>query len=205
MGGGLGATSLAISNYEGEKMKKLMTLLLLSLTIFIGCSKDDNPTNPNNSSDFIPLPLKLGNLWIYDHTNPNGTSQRTNSVTGNLTINGEPAFQLNDDWLFDNDGCYYKDGLLYGCKVSDPTTTTEVVFPKNPTIGQTWIVDNDTWKLEATNVSVTVPAGTFICYKISVTKTSSSYNTYWSNGKGIIKVGEVTDLDFDLLKTIQLN
>ena len=174
----------------------IITIAIILFSLF-GCKKDDSSTNPGPSSDFVPLPLKVGNTWIYNSTNPNRSGQDTFSISGTATLNEESGYRLN------NDGCYYKDGILYLCKANSPSTTIEVVFPKNPVVGQTWIVDDNTWKLVATNVSITVPAGTFSCYKITIAGTSPS-NVYWASGKGFIKMGEISDAVHYELKSIKI-
>lgn len=178
-------------------MKEIFAIIVV-LCIGIGCTKNDSSTNPATSSDFIPLPLKAGNTWIYNSTNPNRSGQDTFSISGTAALNGESGY------LLDNGGCYYKEGILYKCEVNSPSTTAEVVFPKNPVVGQTWIVNGNTWKLVATNVPITVPAGTFSCYRITIAGTSPS-TVYWASGKGFIKMGESSDAVHYELKSIQLN
>jgi hypothetical protein len=177
--------------------------LAVVLCSSMSCKKDESPSNIITANDFIPIPLNVGNTWIYDHTNSSGTHQDTFSISGTATLNGESGFTLSDDWLFDNDGGYYKGGILYGCKTSSPSTTTEIVFPKNPSVGQTWSVDGKAWKLEATNISITVPAGTFSCYKVSIAE-ATPFDIYLADGKGIIKTGEMNESEHSELRAIQI-
>lgn len=192
-------------------MKYLFLLLSLSF-MFLSCSKDDNPTESQGSSAFIPLPLKFQNYWTFNSTTPSGITEYTNTITSTTVINNETIFVFNDDWLFDKDGFYYSDGALYGLKVSNPSNTTELIFPKNPSVGQMWTITGEgfTLLLEAINVSVTVPAGTFSCYKILSTPPSGSTNTqfylYWSNGIGPVKAEDKNNLsNKDELKGYKVN
>jgi len=170
--------------------------------LLLGCSNDDGPNETNITYNFTSLPLKAGNQWVYNYYTPTDTGEHINSIQTAITLNGIDGYQLNNDWLFDNDGCYYKDGNLYGCKISDPTSTAEIVFPNNPSINQTWMVDTYTWKLEQKGISVTVPAGTFNCYKIIATKNVNTYILYWAIEKGIIKFEDNAGTEKSELKNI---
>jgi len=173
-------------------MKKtaIALTLIAAFLVFSGCSKD-NPTNATNDTtaqDFVPLPLAVGNTWIYE-TN---TGYDTIKVTGLMQVNNQALYVLDDDWLWDNDACYYSNGILYGRKLND-STSTEIVFPKNPIIGQTWITSQAaqaTWVLQSNSDQISVPAGTYTCYRIIVRWPESTWYYWWTNGKGIIKMAD---------------
>ena len=75
----------------------------------------------------------------------------------------------NDGYWFDvdKDAFYYENEVLYGVRLYLINPIPEVVFPKNPSVGQTWNVKDYEMKLESINEQITVSAGTFNCYKIS--------------------------------------
>lgn len=185
----------------------IFLVILISLT---SCKKENSPTEPQGSSNFIPLPLKHQNFWTFNHIDSSGVTEYTNTITSTTVINNDTIYVFNDDWLFDKDGFYYSDGVLYGLKVSNPSNSKEVVFPKNPSVGQMWTVKGFTLQLEAVNVSVTVPAGTFNCYKIldipPSGSSSTQYYIYWSNGIGPIKAEDKNNVNIkDELKGYKVN
>lgn len=170
-------------------MKLFICFVVLSLT-FISCKKSESPTESTSTGDFVPLPLKAGNVWVYYHTISGQTTYDTCKIINTTTINSQLTYVLNNQWLFDKDGAYYNEGTLYGLRVSGPDLKLEIIYPKNPIIGQLWHVSDveSTFKLEALNESVTVAAGTFSCSRITgTTNDGLLYTIWWSNGKGIIK------------------
>jgi hypothetical protein len=187
-------------------MKKLLLLYLAvffaTISFFSGCAKD-NPTNIESDStvqDFIPLPLATGNTWIYQE----GLVLDTCSVTGLMQVNNQSLFTLNDDWLWDKDACYYSEGVLYGRQLSDSTTTV-IIFPKNPNVGQTWIVDQKTWLLQSKGDQISVGAGAFTCYRVIVREATNSYYIWWANGKGIVKMADSANAWKRELQIVTLN
>jgi DUF3108-like len=139
-----------------------------------------------DTSEFIPIPLKINNSWTYSYTDPTGTSEYTNSIIA-LVVNELATFILSDDWLWDNNACYYSNGNLYGFQLDDEVNSLEIVFPSNPRIGDEWIVDGKTFSLDAINETITVPAGTYNCHKVKVQK-ESAYYVWWANNIGMIKL-----------------
>ncbi|MDO8549541.1 MAG: hypothetical protein Q7S39_05230 [Ignavibacteria bacterium] len=104
-------------------------------------------------------------------------------------LNSQRVYILSVDWLFDNNGAYYSEGILYGMNITDPVNSVAAVFPKDPAVGQTWLIDVERiFKLEAVDDSITVPAGTFSAYRVSVTRQTSVYNIWWVNDIGIVKI-----------------
>jgi len=169
-------------------MKTFILILILSLS-FLNGQEENSLTNPFPDGNFIPLPLKVSNAWTYRQKFGGKTSYHSLWIADLININSQWVYILNDDWLFDNNGAYYKDGILYGMGVSYPEFPVEIVIPKDPVPGQTWIVDVDrVFKLEAIDDAISVPAGTFSAYKISVTRQPSVYNIWWANGIGIVKI-----------------
>jgi DUF3108-like len=173
-------------------MKYYFLFFVVIILSFTSCKKENSPTEPQSNSDFIPLPLKEQNFWAFNFTTASGgTSEFADTIITTTIINNKTIYVFNYAWLFNKDGFYYSNGILYGLEVNNPSSSTEVVFPKNPSVGQMWTVDGYTLQLVGTNVSVTVPAGTFNCYKILETtlidSSTSQFYSYWSNGIGFIK------------------
>jgi hypothetical protein len=172
-------------------MKPYVCLLILSLTL-VGCNKSESPTTPSATNDFVPLPLKVGNKWVYRGTVSGQISQDTASIVNTTTINSQLVYVLNSQWLFDKNGAYYIEGTLYGMRVTGPDQKIEVIYPKNPVVGQTWHVDDieSTLRLEALDETVSVLAGTFSCSRIKFTPDDPAVDSgliWFSSGKGLIK------------------
>jgi hypothetical protein len=181
-------------------MKPAAWFLLLSLTL-LSCNKSDSPTNPSTSNDFVPLPLRVGNTWIYRLILSGQTSYDTCRIINAATINSQLVYVMNQRRFFDKDGFYYDEGFLYGMRVSGPDQKIEIVYPDNPVIGQTWYVYDvsSSFRLEALNESVTVPAGTFSCSRLTVTEDNGDiYSAWMSSGKGVIKMSSGSD-SFELI------
>jgi hypothetical protein len=179
-------------NYERSyQMKPYVCLLILSLTL-VSCNKSESPTTPSGTTDFVPVPLKVGNTWIYSITASGQTGRDTFSIVNTTTMNSQTVYVLNDQWLFDKNGAYYNEGVLYGMRVTGPDQKIEVIYPKNPVVGQQWHVSDveSTFKLEALGESVSVPAGTFSCSRIRLTPDDPAVDAgfvWFSDTKGIIK------------------
>jgi hypothetical protein len=182
-------------------MKPAAWFLLLSLTL-LSCNKSDSPTNPSTSNDFVPLPLRVGNTWIYS----GGTESEeldTMRITGTTTINSRTVYVLNHRGLFDKEAFYYDSGVLYGMRVSGPDQKLEIVYPKNPIIGQPWHVDDieSTLRLEAVDEPISVRAGAFSCARIKLVADYPNVDSgfgWFSNGVGMVKVS-TTSLSTELV------
>lgn len=189
-------------------MRRVSLVMTSFLLLLVACKKDESPTNSNNTppSDFTPLPLAVGNTWVYTQS---GGSDVTYTLS-DTTISSLRIYRMPDDNIWfdvDKDGFYYQDGILYGLKLS-PATAAQVAFPKNPTVGQTWRIKDYEMKLESTSEQVTVQAGTFSCYKVSAretTATSIKFDSWWSTGKGIVKLQSRIGSDLRELKSVVLH
>ena len=152
----------------------------------LGCAEAPFPILPplpsEQLADFVPLPLNDGNLRIYQ----DGLYIIPLSVSGPWTFQGKVMFSLSDEWLFRQNACYYQNGNLMGWRWSDTSAAT-FIFPKNPAEGRTWTVDGNTCVLTSTRDHVTVPAGSYDCYRVLV-RDSVPYYMWWANGKGIVKM-----------------
>jgi hypothetical protein len=182
-------------------MKYPLYCVLLSLTILC-CNKSESPTTPSGTTDFVPLPLKVGNTWIYS----GGTESEeldTMRITGTTTINSRVVYVFNNRGLFDKEAFYYDSGVLYGMRVSLPDQKLEIVYPKNPAIGQAWHVDDieSTLRLEAVDETISVRAGAFSCSRIKLVADYPNVDSgfgWFSNGVGMVKVS-TTSLSTELV------
>ncbi len=100
-------------------MKFSILILILSLSLLNG-QEENSLTNPFPGDNFIPLPLKVGNAWTYRQIFSGKLSYHSLWIADSIIINSQLVYILNNDWLFDNNGAYYEDGILCGMEMSYP-------------------------------------------------------------------------------------
>ena len=185
-------------------MKSIKTVFLAGILAFFlvlahGCSQK---TEEGGGKSYFPN--GVGNTWTYsndDGTSMTVTVDRTDVIFGNIAVQLFVATDLDSGGhVTDTDEEYYRvtDAGVYDH--GTPTYPQEtglpwLLFPL--TVGKTWtFVDGTTYDRIATVVAienVTVPAGTFSCYKVSYTwkqdDTEISTDTSWfGDGVGVVKV-----------------
>lgn len=174
-----------------KKYKILSITLCLSAIIFSGCKKDKDeepaPTNPGNPAPPAAFSfVKPGNRWIY-RIAQNTSVVDTIKVLTDLTSGNYLVRVFGSDtagWYKDNTLIADYDSL--GQKLTFFKTTSAV----NDTFMRTYTSNDTNYRIVASiNESVTVPAGTFSCFKIKETKTFSSEEYYFYIDKinGLIK------------------
>lgn len=170
-------------------MKK--SILLLGLLVFAaGCGHVISIVETGY------YPHQDGYRWQY--TFSTSTTTETTSLTisfnGTTTIWGTIEVQ---NWVSQTAGSisisYIKvtnDGVYsWGGNTSTAEAQT-LQLPLPPTVGCTWRVSSATAEVLARE-NVTVPAGTFDCYKVRTTS-ATSYTDYWYGaGAGIVKIATV--------------
>lgn len=98
-------------------MKNLFTLLLLSATLFVGCSDDED-------SSLVVDGTNLVGTWVRRGNNYEPLSDKIEDI---VVINSksirwyEPKDSWYDYWMENNVkwGFKYANGILYGCSMSD--------------------------------------------------------------------------------------
>ena len=151
----------------------VVVLLLLSL---ISC-KEESSTEPETTSSLYPL--KVANVWTYDKATNLGDYEDIYLVEAKVsdtifkvkfTSSGSMGDNREETIVAENksDG-YYQDGTI--------------IYKYPAEAGDTYQSGSRTITVIATNVSITVPAGTFNCIEYE-----SGGSTYWvSPGVGQIK------------------
>ncbi len=167
-------------------MKSLpIVLVLIAATIFSACKNTGSgSTGPTETG--VIVPLSVYNIWVFDHVdyNPDGSIKKefTDSVqvypdTKINPSNGITALDLNGQYVANLVAGFYIIGaniilpelwLKYpanvGDRFRDGPETMQLHFP---TVQKPDSIVNLTsvYTVAAKNLSVTVPAGSFYCYK----------------------------------------
>ena len=172
----------------------LSCVLLASIFLTAGCTKDDNPVNQNDSSSVL-MPLNVGNQWTYQNTMVDSS--------GVVRFSSTIIYKIFRDTLIQNEKWY-----LYGTNTTPSAwmanradglwimpapgniSQSRVWYKYPANVNDSWIVFNAAVTLAAANISLTVPLGTFSCLQYTVSDTSSGAGLetiYFAPGKGIIK------------------
>ena len=125
---------------------------------------------PPDVVDSVILPLAIGNEWITEVTEYNESGQVTGQFTGTGTVVGDTM--INDwPWYFLETDTSGTDTSLWTNRDdgawawTDSAGTPEVLMLKYPAVpGESYSVYSVSVAVEAVDMNVTVPAGTFSCY-----------------------------------------
>lgn len=170
--------------------------VLCAVFMIVGCS--DDSVMPNDST---VDPYVTGNYWIYRDTyfNSDGSVESIEedslAVFLSRTTNGETTIEFSNGFVFRRTalGILNNDGLLYKYpSVVDDTFFTRYALPL--TTDTSFLGDMMRFN-EGVNVSVTVPAGTFQCYKYTTNTTKASNDTV------IFKIIDHFDANTGLIKS----
>ncbi|HOP06596.1 MAG TPA: hypothetical protein PLF13_04815 [candidate division Zixibacteria bacterium] len=125
--------------------------------------------------DSVILPLVIGNQLVSQYTEYNSSGQVTATGTsttgcvGDSLINDTLWFKVEDSydgydttlWVNRDDGAW---------SIADTLSPPQYLALKYPAeVGDSWSIDLITMHVSAVDVSVTVPAGTFVCYYYTAT------------------------------------
>jgi hypothetical protein len=170
-------------------MKSALFTLLLSFTLFLTFSscKKSNPVGPPDNNEIWPL--KTGNTWVLQSTYYDSTGAVSSTglwaieVTKDTVVEGQTWYRLFDNSYFytnKSDGLW----LLW----SNSTAMSELLLWKYPvSAGDNWPNYPYQVTAESTNVSITVPNGTYTCYLYRMTYNSQpAEDDYLCPGVGIV-------------------
>lgn len=187
---------------------KVSALLLAGTTLLTACHKDDNNnTSPSNNggnnsgtctNNGLAKFLKVGNKCVYDYSEVySDDSVLTLEVTGQ-TSGGAYQYSISGGGQIFAQGGNTRNMKECNDWVSvsitgEPTTKT---YKLNRALGDTWTVNNvNTYTVVAKNVTVSTPAGNFVCDKLTY-YTAGAFNTdtiYYSNDIGEVKYDGLFD------------
>jgi hypothetical protein len=180
--------------FEMSTITKIFILSLVTL-LLASCSEQSNPTGSGTSSSNQIMPLAVGNSWTTRVTFYDTTGAVANLDSSTIKIVRDTTIQ-NEKWFADSSGILYtnrSDGLWM------KWASSTVLVAKYPaSLGDTFTtgVFNDmTATVLSMDTSITVPKGTFRCYRYRAIKGAfdtnySNYsedNSYFSLGIGLIK------------------
>lgn len=150
-------------------------------------------------------PLKVGNIWNYKWTQILADSVRAETslatvkqeATAEVTLGtGDKAFKLvttvtTEDTTMVFTSYARKDGDKYYSYSDTSDTTPDLVIDGPLTLAKTWQVSQNETALVLAKENVTVPAGTYNAWKVSLTEvtgqdTSVVFNWY-AEGTGMVK------------------
>ncbi|MDB5033344.1 MAG: hypothetical protein JWQ98_585 [Chlorobi bacterium] len=157
-------------------MNRMMALLAFGAVMAISGCSSSSPSSPGTGNPSGKLiPLALGNQWLYTSTTYDstgavtGTKTDTTRVSADTLIRGERFFFFNDDHATPT--ANRSDGIYYW----DIASGTARIYMRIPgTVGDVYERGNQRYTLISTNTTVTVPAGVFSCYQISLTDVTNS-------------------------------
>jgi hypothetical protein len=152
----------------------LLTAVLLSLAIFNGCKKDDNPVTAGTGG--VIMPLKVGNFWFYEEISLDtagiiiGADTVGFMVMRDTTIGGEKWYFIGVDSTAREMLANRTDGLWYArLRSGSDSGSPAFLYAKYPaTVNYTWpLPDTTTKKVVSVDTSLalsTIPDTTFRCY-----------------------------------------
>lgn len=162
----------------------IFTTLFLSVTT--SCKKN-NDTPPETVEIF---PLKVGNHWVFMTTKADSSKfSHVNDVSKDTLINSEQWFILTYDTLIRTICKNTSLGwwFLYESKSS---LTPDLYWKYPASVDEEYTTaDSSLVRVVSINESVTVPAGTFICYHYHLIHYKEAYECeeYLAPGFGLIK------------------
>ena len=183
-----------------KSLLALGCLVIFGVSYLSSCKKDTEETTPDTSvpvvtpTDTCGTPimsyLAAGHILTYDFSYFSSTFILTHTIKN---FGGNQFKTILSSSLI-NDSVYSKEcgGWLYQSP-SQTLTANHKYRKSNTVVGDTWSSTNGattaTYVVIAKNVSVTVPAGTFLCDKITYhqTGTSNTDTMYFNNSVGDVK------------------
>lgn len=172
-------------------MKLLLSLVCLSLIVY-GCSSTTGPADPAG----VILPLKVGNMWIFNATEYAADTVRrklidTLDVRSDTVIGGETRYLFNSQngYLNRSDGAYAW-GLSQGgepiLQFKYPTRAGDSVYYGDATY-------SIMIRVVSTSELVTVPAGHFVCHHYFLTASFGQYDVHYfiAPNIGYVKISSI--------------
>ena len=173
-------------------MRKILAVLIAGLLIIsLGCSEDDS--DEYDSGIKIIMPLTIGNQWTYHNFTQDTLDVQRDTTLSDLNIYKDTIIE-SVHWYITTDNYPYKIGSLIthkddGLWVYGLTPYLMIKYPAD--IFDTWSSPGGEYeyKMVAKGVILTVPAGTFSCYKYRgrPNDTEDSTLLYYAPGYGLIK------------------
>jgi hypothetical protein len=168
-------------------MKQMILALVVFTFLCISCKKDDN-----KSSKQI-IPLSVGNQWVYKYYNSEKEALVMDTIIIESTFEdgGYQVYQFSDDdYTFGEHSLFYKGSDLWGYEIPSGIATATILVPQKKTLNSQILNDDGHIRtVVSLNEKISVPAGTFSCYKLKDELDNETYILYtWiCDGIGVVK------------------
>ncbi len=185
---------------------------LAAFAALLGCSKEEGGGGEEVEHDYFPL--ALGNSWTFsvysvDTAGAETTYTQTQTIDHVTTYDSLDWFVMltpTSDTTYDS--AYYRkdDYFVYVTYFLEGIPLELMVSPVDPEVGATWSCSDTAafFVVEASGEvecqeDVTVPAGTFSCFRELLVVESSVYGatirTWLADGVGPVRIVSVSDED----------
>ncbi len=141
----------------------LIIVFLLSTLSFFGCK--DHDTNPLVIADVI-YPLTIGNTWIFKVLSYDTLGNQYELMPSQILITGDTVIQGQQCYLGYETYFNRSDGLY--CFTGDSGSPFALLYKYPAKVGDSYSEGNRTITVVSVNDTITVPAGTFVCYHYEV-------------------------------------
>ena len=159
-------------------LKTIVMLFLAAMLFITGCEKSSE-TKSKQTDDSTFTFAVVGHQWImtYDATMPKAYDNDTVSIV---------SAQGTDTWLLNDGSLMLCSSNVFGIGKENDIF---IVCKADALVGDTYSGVAGDCKVVAVNEDVTVPAGTFSCFKVERSISGQLRDTYYINRKyGLIKV-----------------
>ncbi len=146
-------------------MKRSFFIIIVVASLIFLTACPDDPNSPSTPVEI--LPLALGNYWIMESLKLDSVGSVLRTTYDTLEINDEMTYQGKQYFMLTNVGVRNgSDGMYQLIHDTENDTYQEVLTLKYPAkAGDVFMSGSDEITVMATNISITVPAGTFKCYQ----------------------------------------
>jgi hypothetical protein len=165
----------------------LNAILICVVVIMLASCKKDNPVDSSSSAKQI-WPLKLGNTWAFNTIEYDTTGAVTHSGSGTFLVTAD-TMVAGETWYHiagtGSEGeMFYTNRLdgFWGMSKSGAGLSKGLLFKHPVSTGDNWNFGDEYVFLQSADTSITVPAGTYHCYKYRF----SMGDYYFCPGVGII-------------------
>lgn len=169
---------------QGDKEQKIILLfVLIPLLLLWYCSK--NPAK-SEESPTCPIPLAIGNRWIYRYISDKYNYTNTIQVSDTTVIGGKKAYKVAFPWPYASEAWVWDEPLIKVYYELDNIWNSFMAFRTPPdTTSLAW--GTRTSKIVNTSCSYQNDKVTYSgCVKYNVTYSGGSYEVYIKEGIGFI-------------------
>jgi hypothetical protein len=162
----------------GRYYFSLLCMAFLIIFASIDCKNNSNPIDNSNNSTSQIIPLNVGNQWMRQITNYDTTGNMYYSKVDTIQVLRDTTIQ-SEKWWFLGAGIFTNrsDGF-YDYESSSPNEIS-LLFKYPTSTNNTYTYRGTPMKVMSIGDSVSVPAGTFVCYHFRQGVDSVSYSDFY--------------------------